>query len=593
MQIEITYLTCRLKVLSVSSSTVSMLKNRNSLNPESLSSTRRASIYHWRWYKKKGVTLVLLWSFVAFSITSLSLHFFFESSTYIDLKKDSFIVVVFATIFLPLAGWLADVYIGRYRVIKICVFLMWIGCFLYTFGLVLKEVHSGVPERVLNTGGIIVTVFVCVALGGFQANIVQFGMDQLFDSSSDEIMSYTVFYIWSFVASDVMVRFASCVCIKSTAVFSLLFVFLLTLTICSDILFNQWLIKEPVTHNPLKLIFKVLRYAMKHKYPRQRSAFTYWDDKRFSRLDLAKSKYGGPFTIEQVEDVKTFFRILVIIVLGCLFVGLMMNSVRIAYVGFVFRVKGVQPSVICFGENVTVNYSTCLKDIVIHSGTAAVFIFVPLWEFILFPLFWKCCRRLGLFVKLVAGVILSMVCLIVLTSMELTGQFTKHNTSNNTCTLSSSTAVTSDDYFDISYGWLVLPNIIYSFGVCIMCATGLQFISAQAPYSMKGLLLGLFYFWMGISIMAFYFFPELFTNKFSFFYHGLGNLSCAFWCLLGSIIVILVLVIVLFIALYCYKNRLRDDNLPSQHFFAENYYDQQLRSEGRNCLITTSLSQYT
>ena len=34
----------------------------------------------------------------------------------------------------------------------------------------------------------------------------------------------------------------------------------------------------------------------------------------YSRIDLGKRKYGGPLTTEQVEDVKTFFQILVILV---------------------------------------------------------------------------------------------------------------------------------------------------------------------------------------------------------------------------------------------------------------------------------------
>jgi len=64
---------------------------------------------------------------------------------------------------------------------------------------------------------------------------------------------------------------------------------------------------------PLSQGEQELCIPMNYKYPRQRSAFTYWEDKIPSRIDLAKSKYGGPFTTEQVEDVKTFFRILVII----------------------------------------------------------------------------------------------------------------------------------------------------------------------------------------------------------------------------------------------------------------------------------------
>ena len=57
-------------------------------------------------------------------------------------------------------------------------------------------------------------------------------------------------------------------------------------------------------------MFKVLRYAWKHKFPERHSALTYWEEGLPSRIDLGKSKYGGPFTVEQVEDVKTLGRIL-------------------------------------------------------------------------------------------------------------------------------------------------------------------------------------------------------------------------------------------------------------------------------------------
>ena len=83
--------------------------------------------------------------------------------------------------------------------------------------------------------------------------------------------------------------------------------------------FDSMLLKEPVTQNPFKLIHKVIRYAINNKYPAYRSAFTYCEDELPSRIDFGKSKYGGPFTIEQVEDVKTFFRILVGIFLSSLY----------------------------------------------------------------------------------------------------------------------------------------------------------------------------------------------------------------------------------------------------------------------------------
>ena len=40
-------------------------------------------------------------------------------------------------------------------------------------------------------------------------------------------------------------------------------------------------------------------------YPRNRSALTYWEKEYPSHIDLGKEKYGGPFSEEEVENVKT------------------------------------------------------------------------------------------------------------------------------------------------------------------------------------------------------------------------------------------------------------------------------------------------
>ena len=58
----------------------------------------------------------------------------------------------------------------------------------------------------------------------------------------------------------------------------------------------------------------MIKFAKDYRYPIRHSAFTYCEDELPSRLDLRKEKYGGPFTTEQVEDVKVFLRILCLLI---------------------------------------------------------------------------------------------------------------------------------------------------------------------------------------------------------------------------------------------------------------------------------------
>ena len=77
---------------------------------------------------------------------------------------------------------------------------------------------------------------------------------------------------------------------------------------------RHWFYIKPDLRNPYKVVVKVLNFVRKHKHPLCRSAFTYSDADLPSRIDFAKQRFGGPYTTEQVEDVKTFLRILLLLV---------------------------------------------------------------------------------------------------------------------------------------------------------------------------------------------------------------------------------------------------------------------------------------
>ena len=102
------------------------------------------------------------------------------------------------------------------------------------------------------------------------------------------------------------------------------FAFPLAVIIISDCLCQQWLDRTHKVTNPIKLIIQVLNYTRKHRYPERRSAFTYIDEEQPTRMDYGKEKFGGPFTEEEVEDVKTVLRLLPLVIclsLSCGAVG--------------------------------------------------------------------------------------------------------------------------------------------------------------------------------------------------------------------------------------------------------------------------------
>ncbi len=155
-------------------------------------------------------------------------------------------------------------------------------------------------------------------------------MDQLRDAPSHDSVIFLHWYFWSYYCStfttqvvfSAISHYYPSLTFRILAVTSMLVLSIVILVISLSIAdFKQkWFIVEPGGNNPYKLVHRVIRFAWLHKIPVNRSAFTYCEDELPSRLDLGKSKYGGPFTTEQVEDVKVFLGILqVLLSIGPIF----------------------------------------------------------------------------------------------------------------------------------------------------------------------------------------------------------------------------------------------------------------------------------
>ena len=249
----------------------------------------------------------------------------------------------------PLVGHLTDVYLTRYRSLKLSFgILIFIACAAVVYCVIdlaaLLIWNSNVFHHRQTAVSFvliyILTILYFIGLGLFQANSIQFGLDQLLEAPTPKLIAFIHWYYWAqnvgslalFYFTESSLTLYQVITVSNGTVNrplngSLRNIAFVGIFIAMTIIFTTVLIKYCITkkhmfiqkagHNPFKNIYHVLKYSWKHKVPEHRSAFTYWEEDIPHRVDLGKNKYGGPFTNEEVEDTKTFLRILPLLL--CLF----------------------------------------------------------------------------------------------------------------------------------------------------------------------------------------------------------------------------------------------------------------------------------
>ena len=503
--------------------------------------------YRVRRVRSRGAVLVLLWNFLV-GPADLSYTILFERLVPVPAAIPDLAQQVILVFYYPFAGWLADVYFGRYKVMHAHLLLMWVGSVAIVLTLTVEYVYPQ-TTTVLNYCVLLPAMIVLfIGRGGFLVTSLPFGTDQMPDASGEETSAFIHWFIWAVFAG----RSTSLVC---TIIFncsnsdiealvqSLIMSVFVSFALCTNYLFRSWLTIEPQSRNPLKTVTSVLKYAATHKYPARRSAFTYWEEEIPSRVDLGKSKYGGPFTNEQVEDVKTFFRILVY---------------AASITAFVIPGSAVF-------DGAQHQHSTA-RSICYHSSEIYYRVFtvaiIPLYEVFIYPL---ARNWIPTTVKRAAlGAFLTIAVSLFLLLIEGVGHATSSTPVPCMFLANESSATLS-----INYLWVnIASSVLFAVQWMILNIAVFEFICAQSPYNMKGLLLGL-----GLSVTmaagtigeAVYFaWSQSWETEYS-------TPSCGFWYYLFTALIGIIGLVVLVIVAKWYRRRERDEVVNVQ-VFAENYY---------------------
>ena len=239
----------------------------------------------------KGALLVLLWSTMMF-IYQFFLINYVVSENIVYNPSLSTLYFMMLPMYLVI-GIVADICIGRYKIIVASIYCAFAGWIVLCVPFYITHKYAHIT--LLTVGYLLATV----GAAGIQSIAVPFNIDQMIGARADQLSAVVYWYAFGHPLGLSMVKISSCfisdsvyrqclsICVSGAAI---------TIVMVTYYLFRHHLDTTPLLTNPVKLIFKVLNYARKNKYPRLRSALTYWEESVPSRLDLGKDKYGGPFS---------------------------------------------------------------------------------------------------------------------------------------------------------------------------------------------------------------------------------------------------------------------------------------------------------
>ena len=545
-------------------------------------------------------------------VCCLLVHSFVFSGnlSFVQLQSSGAIVLVSALqglvyLIYPLVCLVTDIYFVRYKIIKFSVILHLLAAAIGVIstvvflGLLSKYYHHSSEYYHLVTASsfiyLILGATTLISIGIFEASAIQFGIDQLLEAPSDQISAFVHWYFFSMNAGMALLQLITVgIMPAETAVFDTLLSLnisvhcrglqkflpvvpitvsmilqLLTTIACLCVLIRckKHLTIEPARYNPFSTVYKVLKYAWQHKCPVNRSAFTYWEPDIPRRIDLGKRKYGGPFTTEEVEDTKMFFRVVLILI--------SLFGFHLSGNGFTITRKLMTN--MCPSEPVWMILAAAPSLL----DSLVTLLAVPLLHYVLLPYLHgyipTMTKRLGIGLALVLLQEVAGILLVWGTREDV--RLSKCTTTNSDIIDCHIHWLPSHDCSDKEYCidghtidgaffWLLVPLIFRSLSYLLVFMTALEFICAQAPLRMKGILIGIWYAtfclrYLIVNVLDVSEFTLKEDNSFFILHGARGSLillSLILYCCVAK----------------CYRYRQRDE-VVNEQFLVEEVFERRLR----------------
>ena len=378
-----------------------------------------------------------------------------------------------------------------------------------------------------------------VGLCSFKANIIQYTIDQLVGASAGLL---NAFIYWNSAAVPIVGMFfemSRCLIHIQyyVPVSSFMAMIAVSLVLVSYSFFKHKLENISLIKNPTKLIVRVLCYAKKHKYPENRSALTYWEEEAPSRLDLGKDKYGGPFTEEEVEDVKTFFRMLPIL---------------IATVSYAVSDEVYHWIMLGWLGAVKLSFLDCAIASNFFDFATSTVLFI-IWLVIIR----YCCQKCipSMLKRLSTGQVVNFIALL---SKFILLTINPQDTTNT-------------NSIPYTNNFLILSQLLDGLTFILIVPASLEFTVAQSPVHMRGVMVGLWLASMGCGY--------LFNINLKYPFGCDNEYMCTNYqyYLIKCVLVLIILIVFVILAKF-YKYRIRENEV-NVHLIVDDHYQRYMEQE--------------
>ncbi len=457
------------------------------------------------------------------------------------------------------SGWIADTKLGNYKTIKLGLTVLFVATVVDCITVLIKVSYYTNKSQegwflVIET---IPRCFKFIGNAMFIVTSIQLGLDQMPDASSENITSFIAWFVFSAQAGIFLHQIEAIIigCFAEDygqhirPILRFLPVVYMSIALCSDFFLSpKWIIKEPASSRCFKLMCQVLKFAWKHKSPLNRSALTYWEEDIPSRLDLGKSRYGGPFTTEQVENVKTILKILV--------VSIPLPVILLSYYSIYNLQYFAKINNMTYTTN-NLNLTQCVRTSLKHTVIS-----VPWWmllitlvhEIVFYPLLMKWIPTS--LKRIVLGSVLTWI----------------YNGTYLIISIGILVFKPKESIVRIDILWIeLIKSILLAQVALLLYKATLEFVCAQTPHNLKGFAIG--YIWC----------IHLLANTISTAVHLILEAECKQYCpaILGSIGTVLSMIGLPLICIlaYKYKTRVRDaDETHTDYAWADKVYSKLLAS---------------